>query len=110
MELPRGLKYILLFSVGPHSPTVHLATDGVYHKVAAFALGPENRLNVPLSRMDPRCTRPKILSEDISEEATHVRGTHPPIIANLLFPGPLFLSENPKGFRQNTHHYISRTT
>ena len=31
-----------------------------------------------------------------------VMGPHPPIAADLLFPGQLFVSENPPGFRPNT--------
>ena len=74
-------------------------------KVAAFALGSENCPNVPLSRMDPRCTRPKTIPKDISEKAImRVRGTRQPTVAaDLLFPVPLCLSENPKSFRPTTY-------
>ena len=42
------------------------------------------------------------------EKAMRVMGPHPPIAADLLFPGRLFVSENPPGFRPNTLFNIHR--
>jgi len=47
-------------------------------------------------------------SHSEEDEAMRVTKTHPPIAADLLLPGQLFVSENPSGFRPNILHYTSQ--